>query len=75
MKLLGGGMGELGATGWLCEFGNLRAEARSLQGPEVVGEHLAWIHSLIAAGGQLSLVPIYTFVYSNIACALSQVLC
>lgn len=63
VKLLGGGMGELGATGWLFEFGKLRAEAWSLQGLEVVGEHLAWIHSLTAAGGQLSLVLIYTFVY------------
>lgn len=32
MKLLGGGMGELGATGWLFEFGKLKAEAWSLQG-------------------------------------------
>lgn len=59
----------------LYEFGKLRSEAGSLQGLEVVGEHLAWIHSLIAADGQLSLVPIHMYVYSNIACALSQVLC
>lgn len=56
-------MGEHGATGWLCEFRKLKAEVQSLWGSYVVvaGEaHLAWIHRLIAAGGQLSLLFQYT---------------
>lgn len=55
-KLLGGGMGVHGATGRRCEFRKLRADPRAFRVSYGQGEHLAWIHSLIATGGQVSLL-------------------